>query len=187
MGDRIVVMNAGEIAQLGTPAQVYLTPASLYVAQTIGSPAMNLFSGRATASSGKLSLSGSGWALDMQGDGASALIARLKGADTPVTAGIRPEDLDLGGIGATFATGPCLTAEPLGSETLYNIDIAGTSCRVVKRETAVSLPEGGTARVQLRPGARLHLFGPDGLRIGGAVQGDTDASLGWHPDESVAP
>ena len=184
MGDRIVVMEAGQIAQMGTPAQVYLTPATLYVAQTIGSPAMNLFTGRANVSADTLSLSGQGWAMDIDGDGARALIARLSGADRAVTAGVRPEDLDLGGDGPALGTGPCITAEPLGSETLYNITISGATCRVLRRETFVSLPEGQMAPVHLRAGARLHLFGEDGLRIGGAVLRDSVGQLGWTPDES---
>ena len=42
LGDRIVVMNEGVIAQLGTPAELYRTPANLFVAQFIGSPGMNI-------------------------------------------------------------------------------------------------------------------------------------------------
>src|SRR5512134_1369312 len=45
MGDRIVVMSAAEIQQVGTPAQVYHDPANLFVAKFIGSPGMNLVSG----------------------------------------------------------------------------------------------------------------------------------------------
>ncbi len=43
MGDRIAVFNAGVIQQLGTPRDLYDTPANLFVAGFIGSPAMNLF------------------------------------------------------------------------------------------------------------------------------------------------
>lgn len=93
------------------------------------------------------------------------------------------EDLDLSGPGPLLATASCITAEPLGSETLYNIDIAGTACRVLRRETSVSLPEGQTARVHLRPGARLHLFDADGTRIGGAVLGQEQGGTSWTPEE----
>ena len=43
LADRIVVMNQGAIAQVGTPLDLYYTPANLFVAGFIGSPAMNLF------------------------------------------------------------------------------------------------------------------------------------------------
>ncbi|TGD61628.1 ABC transporter ATP-binding protein [Tabrizicola sp. WMC-M-20] len=186
MGDRIVVMAAGEIAQMGTPAQVYLTPANLYVAQTIGSPAMNLFPGRATATGDALTLTGTDWSVALTGTGADALRTKLDWAGMTVTAGIRPEDLDLTGPGPALANGPCITAEPLGSETLYNIDLAGTTCRLLRRETTVSLPEGQTASLHLRPGARLHLFGANGSRIGGAVLSEAPGHADWLADDSRA-
>jgi multiple sugar transport system ATP-binding protein len=46
MGDRIVVMSDAEIQQVGSPAEVYFDPANLFVARFIGSPGMNLISGR---------------------------------------------------------------------------------------------------------------------------------------------
>ncbi len=46
MGDRIVVMSAAEVQQIGTPAQVYHDPANLFVANFIGSPGMNLVPGK---------------------------------------------------------------------------------------------------------------------------------------------
>ncbi|MDW8317250.1 MAG: ABC transporter ATP-binding protein [Anaerolineae bacterium] len=46
MSDRIVVMSAAEVQQVGTPAQVYYDPANLFVARFIGSPGMNLLEGR---------------------------------------------------------------------------------------------------------------------------------------------
>ena len=45
MADRIVVMNAGRIEQIGTPLQLYDTPANLFVADFIGSPSMNVLKG----------------------------------------------------------------------------------------------------------------------------------------------
>jgi len=42
LGDRIVVMNGGKIAQIGTPTELYRAPANLFVAQFIGSPGMNI-------------------------------------------------------------------------------------------------------------------------------------------------
>ena len=45
LADRIVVMNAGEICQVGTPSEVYHNPVSLFVANFVGSPGMNLVPG----------------------------------------------------------------------------------------------------------------------------------------------
>ena len=46
LGHRIAVMSHGKLQQVGTPAEVYDTPANTYVATFIGSPAMNLLPGR---------------------------------------------------------------------------------------------------------------------------------------------
>ena len=51
LADRIVVMNQGEIAQVGKPLDLYYEPANLFVAGFIGSPAMNFFDARAEGAS----------------------------------------------------------------------------------------------------------------------------------------
>lgn len=57
MGDKIVVMSAAEVQQVGTPLEVYYDPANLFVARFIGSPGMNLIQGK--YSDGKIKLSDS--------------------------------------------------------------------------------------------------------------------------------
>src|SRR6516225_7584708 len=52
MGDRIAVLQAGVIQQLGAPQALYATPANLFVAGFIGSPAMNFFPGQLTSDDG---------------------------------------------------------------------------------------------------------------------------------------
>ncbi|GGX43850.1 ABC transporter ATP-binding protein [Undibacterium squillarum] len=52
LGQRIVVLNQGKIEQLGTPAQLYRTPASLFVARFLGMPAINCFSAQLMSSDG---------------------------------------------------------------------------------------------------------------------------------------
>src|SRR6056297_3473759 len=52
LADRIVVLNAGNIEQVGTPMELYETPASLFVAGFIGSPRMNLMPGRVAGETG---------------------------------------------------------------------------------------------------------------------------------------
>jgi multiple sugar transport system ATP-binding protein len=58
MGDRIVVMSNAVIQQIGTPHEVYTNPANLFVARFIGSPGMNLLTGR--YADGHVQLSGGG-------------------------------------------------------------------------------------------------------------------------------
>ena len=89
MGDKVGILNAGRIVQVGTPQQIYNEPRDVFVAGFVGSPAMNLMdgelgNGRVSALSGKLDipLSGSGGA---KADGARK-----------VTLGIRSEDIRVG-------------------------------------------------------------------------------------------
>lgn len=161
MGDRIVVMSGGNIAQIGTPQDVYLMPSDMDVARTIGSPAMNLLPGVSRATDGTVALVGAGWRLDFSGEVASALAARLSAPEQKVTLGIRPEDVMIAPNEASrgsLATGQCLTAEPLGSETLYTINVSDEGLRVLHRETHVSQKEGSNTVVKTRPNARAHVF-----------------------------
>src|SRR5260221_8133096 len=72
MGDRIAVLNAGVIQQLGTPQELYNHPSNLFVAGFIGSPAMNFFSGRLQRVGGEAQVT--------VGTGAEAQALTLRGA-----------------------------------------------------------------------------------------------------------
>lgn len=179
MGDRIVVMDSGEVAQIGTPQEVYLTPASIPVAKTIGSPAMNLLSGTAQVSGATVQLTGPNWALTISGEGGRyAKDALERAASSAVILGVRPEDLDLVSASSdsstrstrTLGSGTCITAEPLGAETLYNVALAKLLVRILRYETHVTVSEGDAVGVALRSGARLHLYDEvSGKRLAGLV------------------
>ncbi|MGV1046987.1 MAG: ABC transporter ATP-binding protein [Solirubrobacterales bacterium] len=80
MGDEIIVIDEGKVAQQASPDLLYTRPASIYVAKTIGSPTMNLYPGRAE----KGVFSGP-FEANLHGDLDSA----------KVTLGVRPEDVHL--------------------------------------------------------------------------------------------
>ena len=86
MGDRIVVMSAAEVQQVGSPADVYYDPANLFVARFIGSPGMNLV--RARIDDGALHLPG-GNRLPLQERWRTSLARTLTG--DAVILGFRPE------------------------------------------------------------------------------------------------
>ncbi|WP_349828317.1 ABC transporter ATP-binding protein [Brevibacterium litoralis] len=98
MGDRVVVMNGGRVEQVGTPRELYDTPATLFVAGFIGSPTMNLLPARVE----------DGRAVDGE-----FTVPLLAGVDPtgPVLVGIRPEDLHVVGDG-TRTTGASGAADP---------------------------------------------------------------------------
>ena len=88
MGHRIAVMKDGFLQQLGTPLEVYETPANLFVAQFIGTPPMNFF--RATVRESGTRLEAGSFALPVP----ARLRPALAGRDgRPVLAGVRPESI----------------------------------------------------------------------------------------------
>ena len=160
MADRIVVMRAGFIEQVGTPLELYDCPANVFVATFIGSPAMNLLAAdlRRAESGGELRLA-SGQTLKMQ--------SGLKPPDSeeplPIHLGIRPEHVDLAqdGIPATI-----VVIEPTGSETQVLVRIAESeeTVMICLRERVPLVP-GGSVRLRLRLD-KAHLFDREtGTRI----------------------
>ncbi len=101
LADRIVVMNAGVIEQIGKPLDLYHRPASLFVARFIGSPTMNTLP--ASLTHGRLTLLKKSIHLDETfGYG---------GLDSQVVVGIRPEDLIQCSEEDAWVTGELLVAE----------------------------------------------------------------------------
>ena len=110
MADRMIVMNAGRVEQIGTPLEVYETPQTLFAAQFIGSPSMNVF--ETTVQNNTLSI----------GDITVPVNTEAKGK---VTTGMRPEHVivdDSGPLSITVQMG-----EPLGANTLLHGRLDGTS------------------------------------------------------------
>ena len=86
LGQRLMVMNAGRIEQIGTPEEVYLQPASTFVAGFIGSPPMNLVDGQADGD--RLRIAGLDLALPCAAPRAGRLLL-----------GVRPEHAEIGASG----------------------------------------------------------------------------------------
>lgn len=115
MADRIVVMRAGRIVQVGSPTEVYENPADVFTARFIGSPSMNLL--RSRIDSGQVQVGGSSIAL------ATGLAVMGNG----VLVGVRPHELVVGSeiVSGLSIAGTVTAVEPLGSETLVHLDVAG--------------------------------------------------------------
>ena len=125
MADRIVVMQAGRVEQIGTPLELYDAPANRFVAGFIGSPAMNFIEG-AVEAGGFRDRTGSLWPLP---PGAAT--------NRPATYGIRPEHLRLvdGGIPMKVKV-----LEPTGSETQVTGEAGGASILGAFRERLSARP-----------------------------------------------
>jgi multiple sugar transport system ATP-binding protein len=151
MGHRIAVLNAGRLQQLGTPMELYQWPANLFVAQFIGSPAMNLLPVEAI-SAGQLQLGSR--KLAVEGPLAEALAAR---AGQELTGGLRPEHFRL-----APATNRNLRAEVSHGEALGNEQLL--TCRLEEGDHLVQVRVG--PEDNLPPGSTLHLdVDPRGWRL----------------------
>jgi multiple sugar transport system ATP-binding protein len=149
MADRIAVLNAGNIVQIGTPVDIYDRPTTAFVARLVGSPRINLL--KATRDNGSIHVGDSGlhfpWpALDLPD---SFLL------------GIRPEDVTPDPEGE-FA-GQVILTEPLGVETIVHIKTDGqTVLSLVPGITSLSVGDDVRFNTVYE---RLHYFAMDGNRV----------------------
>ncbi len=148
MADRIVILKAGVIQQVGTPQQVYNTPSNAFVAGFIGSPTMNFFAVQRT--DGGLRLA-DGTVLPLPAARAATLADRQA-----VQLGVRPEHLRLQAAGPGAVPVKVGVVEPLGSDTLVYFDFDGRRlvARVAPEETPVA---GDTVHLGVALD-RAHLF-----------------------------
>jgi len=137
MADKIVVMNAGKVEQIGSPLDLYDNPANLFVAGFIGSPAMNFLRGTVRRNgSGMVVNLGPG--MDMP----TKSMAVREGQE--VTIGVRPEHFTVrpGGVSAEVKV-----VEPTGADTQIACTVAGVEVMAIFRE-----------RHEFKPGENIGLF-----------------------------
>ena len=105
LGERVAVLNDGELRQVGTPQELYHRPADLFVAGFIGSPSMNLLKAqvRTGASGGPLLDFGAAGSVDVPEAAAELCASAPQGTD--LVAGIRPESLLLRDPAAASSAG----------------------------------------------------------------------------------
>lgn len=158
LANRIVVMRAGRIEQVGTPLDLYNAPANRFVAGFIGAPHMNFIEGEV------LGATTDGITV-RAGDG--SLIAVPVAADAikvadKVTLGIRPQHITLA-TGAAGIEATVRMVEALGSETVIHAEAFGQKLlAIVPGQKHLSAGE----RVKLSFGqAPMHLFDASGLRL----------------------
>jgi ABC-type sugar transport system ATPase subunit len=134
LADRVVVLDRGRVQQIGTPGELYRSPANRFVASFIGSPSMNIFEAVLIDGRFKLGSEVIDTGLDLSG---------------PVEIGIRPEAIRFGGrIPATVSW-----TENLGLNTLVGIQAASIALTALVRET----PPSGSVNISIDP-KELHAF-----------------------------
>jgi ABC-type Fe3+/spermidine/putrescine transport system ATPase subunit len=147
MSDRIVVMNAGAVEQIGTPQEVYEEPATAFVAN---------FLGKANMLDGTVSRSGQATAVLLAtGQTIDVACPRPLADGSKVTVVVRPQKLSVGAAaGANLLSGRIVSTSYLGGSAIYEIDVGG------KTSIRANAPISGRV---LREGEAIDLgFDPDG-------------------------
>ncbi len=154
LGDRLAVMSAGRLQQVGTPQDVYEKPTNVFVAHFIGSPPMNLLKG--TAAGGVVR------AGDLEAPAGAAV------PDGPCVVGVRPESLSLAGAEDTRAglDFEVEVVEPLGGELLAHGSVGGQLAAPDSDEEELPLVgRPARARITARLDGRLRLKVGDRVRL----------------------
>ena len=155
LADRLVVMDHGIVQQVGTPEELYESPANLFVAGFIGSPPMNFAEVDVTSEAGApvLRLAGRTIAAPAQFD--------LAGAPRRLVLGIRPQDVRVASPDDPQAIpGTVWMTELIGSERLIEVEIAPKLRITAEVKSEVRAELNAPAAVAFEP-AKLHLFEPD--------------------------
>jgi multiple sugar transport system ATP-binding protein/alpha-glucoside transport system ATP-binding protein len=156
LADKIVVLNAGRIEQVGTPLELYHEPVNTFVAGFIGSPKMNFLPAQLAESSDR-------GAIFFQRTGYLKIVNANE--KHHVTVGIRPEHLQLIDPQKAKIVGSLELIEQLGEYALAYIVLAEGRTVTAKIDPD-ALPQPGQTIGVTFDGARAHLFNTEGERIG---------------------
>ncbi len=157
LSDKLVVMNAGQVEQIGVPADVYKKPASRFVATFIGSPPMNILTG-AIDGPGIVAL------------GDAIIEARDLSENLPagmaVEVGLRPEDVEIASEGAAGSLPFDVEfIEELGATQLFHGQLSGLPF-IMQAATDTVAAQAGRVWITVDPD-RVHVFDPaSGTRLG---------------------
>ncbi len=150
MANRIVLMKGGVVQQVGTPAEIYATPANTFVATFVGSPPMNLFKGHIGGA-------------QFRGAFDIAVPARVTPGD--VTLGIRPEHVEIGEAGDKDGLAATIDViERVGPDAYLRLTTQTGATVTARVDGASRAGEGERVALHLPP-ARLCFFDAAGNRM----------------------
>jgi multiple sugar transport system ATP-binding protein len=154
MGDRVVVMHAGSVRQIGTPEEIYSRPVDTFVAGFVGTPPINFV---------RCSVEGSREAVILNaGDFRLRLPARLgrmvskSATGSEVILGVRPEDVKVGDGGGQRIRARVELVEPVGADNYVHLVIGRG--KLIAKTPASFRPDLGTAVKLSFDMEKIHVF-----------------------------
>ena len=166
LGDRIAVLNAGKLQQVGAPQELYDRPANTFVAGFFGNPGMNIFDATLNRETATLQLAGGAWQIPSE-PLLAGKVTLLEQMHRPLLAGLRPEMFSTSASGAEVRVE---SIESLGHECLVHFTplcaVPGRNRnRLVARLPGPAVVRAGqTIRLGFDP-QLLQLFTPEGDAI----------------------
>ena len=152
LADRIVVLNDGDIQQVGSPLELYERPANKFVAQFIGSPTMNV-----------LPVTGTDTGVTIA-NGTTLALPHLSGTSKAVELGIRPEHVDVVEAGAGDLSAVADVVEHLGSDTNIYVNVEGLGPLMVRKHGNVPASSGDRLGLRVQT-EHAHIFAADGVAL----------------------
>ncbi|MCK4307963.1 ABC transporter ATP-binding protein [candidate division WOR-3 bacterium] len=151
MSDRVAVINQGKIQQIGTPLEIYNSPKNIFVANFVGSPRMNLISGKVEGEwfrAGKFSLK-------LPDTVVRKFTSPQDSSNSKkITIGIRPEDIYIDNSDSSCYPAIVNLVEPLGAQTLIFVKLEDISIRLISK-SGVKVGEKINIRFDLD---KMHFF-----------------------------
>jgi ABC-type sugar transport system ATPase subunit len=161
LADRLVVLNAGHVEQVGAPLEVYHRPRTRFAAGFLGSPRMNFIAGKVTE------IGDAGVAVELTGGGtitAAVAAGGVKPGDA-VTVGVRPEHVRLVPTGPAPLSAAIQLIENLGDHSILHLDREQQDGgRVLAKIDRAPAAEGAIVGFEL-PAAECHVFDAKGLAL----------------------
>lgn len=157
MGDRIAVMNAGRIEQIGTPQEIYQTPDNIFVADFIGSPEINFF---------EMVFDGTSVTNDVFSKAVPAEIGDALREGLPsedVILGVRPEDLNITEEGTGLLNTEIEVVEPMGNTQILYFDIGSQRVSSIVSATE-NVKENTIVGIEVN-WPNVHFFDPGGPTV----------------------
>ena len=163
LGDRIVVMKDGMVQQIGTPQEVYDSPANVFVAGFIGVPQMNFYDARLVRDGDAYAVELDGISVPVSAEKCARLVSRGVGGQD-ITLGVRPENIELAEAGDKNAlSGTVEASEMMGSSVHLHVSVDGKDSIIILQNVEEDgmrpsdIQVGSTLSFTF-PGSSMHLF-----------------------------